>query len=598
MVYNEVDEACPALNETTSVKRMTARRIAILALLGLISLPIACGWHGSTTTSVPASGEEDGPALFRNITAASGIDFRYRNGSEAGHLSILESLGGGVALLDFDGDQRLDLFLPGGGLFEGRMIRGLPCKLYRNLGDGAFQDVSDRLHLDGDWFYSHGAAVGDYDRDGWPDVLLTGWGRLALFHNEPLDPNDPAKGRKLVDVAHRAGLNSQSWSTSAGWADFDGDGYPDLYVCHYVNWSFMNHPRCGQLPDLCPPKVFDGLPHKLFRNNRDGTFADVSIEAGLRPGGPDASKGLGVLLVDFNGDGKPDIYVANDTADSFLYVNRCTRGHFHFEERGLVSGTARDGGGSPNGSMGVDAADFDGSGRPSLFVTNYENELHALYHNECEGGRILFEYASPASGIASLGRSTVGWGTGFFDIDHRGWEDLFLATGHALRYPARGGDPRQRPILLRNQAGKFEDISRQGGPYFRTPHLARGVALGDLDNDGRVDLVISHLNEPVTLLRNESTVENHWLGVELIGKDHADVVGARLTLECQDRKLTRFARGGGSYASSSDRRHVFGLGRSTRVGRLTVVWPNGERQQWDDLAVDRYHRLIQGASHE
>ncbi len=311
------------------------------------------------------------------------------------------------------------------------------------------------------------------------------------------------------------------------------------------------------------------------------------------PGGPDASKGLGVLLVDLNGDGKPDIYVANDTADSFLYVNRCTCGRFRFEERGLVSGTAHDGGGSPNGSMGVDAADYDGSGRPSLFVTNYENELHALYRNECDGDRILFQYASPSSGIASLGQSTVGWGTGFLDLDHHGWEDLFLATGHALRYPSRGGDPRQRPILLRNQGGKFQDISRQGGPYFRAPHLAHGVALGDLDNDGRVDLVISHLNEPVVLLRNEAVADNHWLGVELIGRDHADVVGARLILEYDGRKQTRFAKGGGSYASSGDRRHVFGLGTSTKVGRLAVVWPNGERQEWDGLAVDRYHRLAQ-----
>jgi len=571
---------------------MTTRRIVSFALVGLTILPLACGWHGPASTSVPASTEED-PALFRDVTASSGVDFRYRNGSEAGHLSILESLGGGIALLDFDGDNKLDLFLPGGGFFEGRTIRGRPCKLYRNLGDGKFQDVSDRLHIDGDWFYSHGAAVGDFDRDGWPDLLLTGWGRLALFHNEPIDPKNPAKGRQLVDVTHKAGLNSISWSTSAGWADFDGDGYPDLYICHYVNWSFANHPRCGQPPDICPPKVFDGLAHKLFRNNRDGTFTDVSFEAGLRPGGPDASKGLGVLLVDLNGDGKPDIYVANDTADSFLYVNRCTRGRFRFEERGLVSGTARDGGGSPNGSMGVDAADYDGSGRPSLFVTNYENELHALYRNECDGDRILFQYASPFSGIAALGQSTVGWGTGFLDLDHHGWEDLFLATGHALRYPARGGDPRQRPILLRNQGGRFMDISRQGGPYFRTPHLARGVALGDLDNDGRIDLVISHLNEPVVLLRNEATTDHHWLGVELVGRGHADVVGARLILDCGDRKKTLFAKGGGSYASSGDRRHVFGLGPSTKVGRLTVVWPNGEQQHWDGLAVDRYHRLTQ-----
>ncbi len=582
---------------------MKSRGFAILVLLGWTVLPLACGQRTPSTPDIPESSrQDDGPSLFRDITAASGINFAYHNGAEAGHLSILESLGGGVALLDLDGDGRLDIFLVGGGSFEGKEIRGRSCKLYRQVptqSAGArnlqFEDVSDRLHIEGDWFYSHGAAVGDYDRDGWPDLLLTGWDRLALFHNEPVDPSDPGKGRQLVDVTRKAGLVSHSWSSSAGWADFDGDGYPDLYVCYYVNWSFANHPRCGRPADICPPKAFDGLPHKLFRNNRDGTFTDVSTEAPLRPGGPDASKGLGVLLVDINGDGKPDIYVANDTADSFLYVNRCTPGRFRFEERGLVSGTARDVGGSPNGSMGVDAADYDHSGRPSLFVSNYENELHALYRNDCRGDKVLFQYASRTAGLAALGQSTVGWGAGFFDLDRDGWEDLFLATGHAIRYPPRSsGDPRQRPILLRNHDGIFTSISEQGGPYFRATHLARGVALGDLDNDGRIDLVVSHLNEPVVLLHNEASTDNHWLGVELIGRDHADVVGAKLVLELDGQTLTRFAKGGGSYASSSDRRHVFGLGKATKVDCLTVIWPNGERQQWKELAIDAYHRLEQG----
>jgi hypothetical protein len=590
---------------------MKARAFAILVLLGLTIFPLACGQRTPSTPDIPASTrEDDGPSLFRDITAASGINFAYHNGAEAGHLSILESLGGGVALLDFDNDGKFDIFLVGGGSFEGKEIRGRPCKLYRSLGSNKFEDISDRLHIDGSlqarsasdgWFYSHGAAAGDYDRDGWPDLLLTGWDRLALFHNEPTDPRDAGKGRQLVDVTRKSGLDQWDrrlagrWSSSAGWADFDGDGYPDLYICYYVNWSFANHPRCGRPADICPPKVFDGLPHKLFRNNRDGTFTDVSSEAPLRPGGPDASKGLGVLLVDINGDGKPDIYVANDTADSFLYVNRCTPGRFRFEERGLVSGTARDLGGSPNGSMGVDAADYDHSGRPSLFVSNYENELHALYRNDCRGDKILFQYASRTSGLSALGQSTVGWGGGFLDLDRDGWEDLFLATGHAIRYPPRsGGDPRQRPILLRNKDGIFSDISEQGGPYFRATHLARGVALGDLDDDGRIDLVISHLNEPVVLLHNETPTDNHWLGVELIGRDYADVVGAKLILEHNGQTQTRFAKGGGSYASSSDRRHVFGLGKATKVDRLSVIWPNGEREQWKELAIDAYHRLRQG----
>jgi hypothetical protein len=578
-----------------AVKDMTFRHFATFFLLELLIFPAACNWRTPSTAIPPTSPEDDAPALFRDITAASGVDFTYRNGAEAKHLSILESLGGGVALLDFDGDGRLDLFLPGGGSFDDKRILGRPCKLYRNRGGGAFEDVSDRLHLDGDWFYSHGAAVGDYDRDGWPDLLLTGWDRLALFHNEPVDAADASKGRQLVEVTRQAGLISRSWSSSAGWADFDGDGYPDLYVCHYVDWSFAKHPRCGRPPDICPPKVFDGLPHQLFRNNGNGTFTDVSAEAPLRPGGPDASKGLGVLLVDVNGDGKPDIYVANDTADSFLYINRCTPGRFRFEERGFMSGTARDGSGSANGSMGVDAADYNRTGRPSLFVSNYENELHALYRNECRNDAILFDYASLPAGIAALGPSSVGWGGGFLDIDRDGWEDLFVATGHATRYPpGNGGDPYQRPILLRNRNGVFHDISHQGGPYFRAKHLARGVALGDLDDDGRIDLVVSHLNDPVVLLRNEAETNHHWLGVELKGRNNADVVGARLILEYDGQRQTRFAKGGGSYASSGDRRHVFGLGGAAKIDRLTVIWPNGERQEYTDLTLDSYNRLVQG----
>src|SRR5579884_4052375 len=625
---------------------MSSRTAKLMCLLGLGAaclLVVACNSTPSTGpgAAVTTAKEEEapaGPPLFQQLTPDCGVNWTYRNGEEAGHLAILESLGGGVALIDYDGDGLLDIFIPGGGYYskkaeeftefdkkgkpvlkDGKKVRksdppeilGHPCKLYRNLGNWKFEDVTDMVGLNGKWFYTHGCAIGDYDRDGWPDLLVTGWGRVALFHNEPVDSNDPAKGRKFVDVTEKAGLTGIIWTSSAAWGDLDGDGYPDLYICQYGDWSWDNDPNCqydGVTDDVCPPKNFSGLRHKMFLNQGNGTFKDVSESVpvlnakgdgkegqGLRPGAKDASKGLGVLLVDVNGDRKPDIYVANDTADSFLYVNRCIPGHFRFEERGLVSGTARDGGGSPNGSMGVDAADYDHSGRPSLFVSNYENEYHALYRNDCRGDKVLFQYASRTAGLSALGQSTVGWGGGFLDLDRDGWEDLFLATGHAIRYPTRsGGDSRQRPILLRNQGGVFSDISDQGGPYFRATHLARGVALGDLDNDGRIDLVISHLNEPVVLLHNETPTDNHWLGVELIGREHTDVVGAKLILEYDGQTQTRFAKGGGSYASSSDRRHVFGLGKASKIERLTVTWPNGEREQWKELALDAYHRLVQG----
>jgi hypothetical protein len=609
--------------------------LGLVLAAGAALAAASCGTSTKPVEPAPAPVEEApaGPPFFKDVTATSGIDFTYRNGEEAGHLAILESLGGGVALIDYDGDGLLDVFVTGGGYFTKTRdefnqdkskppeIKGHPCKLYKNLGGGKFCDVTKEVGLaDFPWFYTHGAAVADFNRDGHPDLLVTGWGRLALFQNV----DDGKGGRKFVDVTEKAGLSKfDSWGSSACWADFDGDGYPDLYVCCYANWSFANHPDCnydGSTPDVCPPKQFEGLPHRLYKNNGDGTFTDVSVEAGLHKGGKEASKGLGVMAVSVLGNGRPDIYVANDTVDKFLYLNRCTPGKFRFEERAFPSGVARDDRGMPNGSMGLGVADYDGIGRPSLWVTNYENEMHALYHNECQmrfrgahgaalgvaaaGGRpdkVYFSFRTAASGIAAIGQVYVGWGTGFLDLDHHGSEDLFIANGHAIRYPKGKGVTRsQHPILMRNVAGRFQDVSKRGGDYFASDHLARGVALGDLDNDGRTDLVISHLNAPVAVLHNVAPTEgNHWLGVELAGRDFRDVAGAKVILEVNGHRQTRYHIGGGSYASSSDRRLVFGLGRADKVSGLTVIWPRLKDREWteehfDGLEVDRYHKLVEG----
>lgn len=585
-----------------------------------------------------------GPPLFHEVTTTAGIRFTYRNGEEAGHFAILESQGGGVALLDYDGDGLLDIYLPGGGYYDKTeaefkqdpaqppRILGYPGKLYKNLGNWKFRDVTQEAGLDVGLFYTHGCAVADYDRDGWPDLLVTGWGRVVLYHNEAVDPNDASRGRHFVDVTEKVGLRTGGWSTSAAWGDLDGDGWPDLYLCHYADWSFRDaehHPRCSydsKTRDICPPKNFTALPHQIFRNRAGKAFEEVGNSAGLRvPRQPKDydllthlsdlakeglkqadrdklyGKGLGVLLVDVNGDGKPDIYVANDTVDNFLYMNRSAGGDLRLEEIAQPAGVAVDDRGVPNGSMGVDAADYDGCGRPSLWVTNYENELHALYRNECAKGREIFTYQTQLVGLAALGRSNVAWGTGFLDLDHDGWPSLFIATGHAVRFPTGPAARSQRPFLLRNQADprdagkrKFVDWSSRGGAYFQEKHCARGVALGDLDNDGRVDLVVSHLNEPVAVLRNVAPTEGrHWLGVKLVGKDHRDVVGARIEATVQGRKIARFARGGGSYASASDQRHLFGLGNSERVERVTVFWPWGQQQHWENLAADRYWDLVE-----
>jgi hypothetical protein len=583
--------------------RMAVPFLSLLAAFG-------CSKKSSDPSPVPeppirpSVESVSGTELFQDVTANSGIAFRYRNGEEVQppHLSILESLGGGLAVIDYDGDGLLDLFLVGGGVFGGkdnRDILGQPCKLYRNLGDFRFQDVTDAAGLAAlaegkPWFYSHGAAVADYDRDGWPDLLVTGWGRLALFHNE----SNGQGGRKFVDVSAKAGLDrGVTWTTSAGWADFDGDGQVDFYACQYVNWSFANNPDCnydGKTPDVCPPKKFQGLQHLVFRNAGNGTFENVSEKAGLAKGGDSVSKGLGVVIADVNGDGRPDLYVANDTVPNFLYVNTSKPGLIAFQERGMTAGVAVDGFSNPNGSMGADIGDPEGTGKPMIFCTNYENELHALYRNASTKDRTFFLYVTPSSGMGALGQKFVGWGTGFVDLDRDGWEDLVIANGHAIRFPT-GATRRQKPVIMMNTgSGKFQIASSRGGEYFQSEHLSRGIALADFDNDGRVDVAIANMNEPTAILKNVSPAGNHWIGLSLRGAKNADVVGAKVRVTAGGRTQSRFAKGGGSYASSPDRRFVVGLGGETGPVKVSVEWANGSVQEFANVATDRYWVVTQG----
>ncbi len=540
-----------------------------------------------------------GPPWFRDVTADSAVQFTYRNGEEADQFTILESLGGGVALIDYDGDGLLDIFVTGGGHFDGpskNQIQGHPCKLYKNLGNFKFQEVTKDVGLDLPWWYTHGVAVADFDCDGWPDLLVTGYGKMALLHNVP----DGKKGRRFVDVTEKLGLRDDGWTTGAGWGDLDGDGFPELYVCRYTDWSFANNPPCaGQLPgvkrDVCPPHRFKPLVHALYRNEQQGAnvgdrkFRNVSAEHGFKPVG----YGLGVLFTDLNGDGRPDVYVTNDMVANFLYMNRGGK----LEEKALAAGVALDDVGRATASMGVDAADYDGTGRPALFITNFQRELPSLFRNL---GQELFLYNTTGAGLAALGRSNVGWGAGFVDVDNDGWEDLVTIHGHLFRQPA-GAPLKQQAALLHNREFQgrrvFKNISDRGGPHFQTPHIGRGLAIGDLDNDGWPDLVISHTNSPVTLLRNQAAEPKHrWLGIRLVGMENRDVVGSTVTLSLDGgkRTLTRFTKGGGGYLSASDQRLLFGIGAAEKISRVTVRWSWGETQTWDNLEANRYHQLHEG----
>lgn len=513
-------------------------------------------------TQVSSTAEGVAP-VFRDVWPELKLDFTYRNGREAGELAILETIGGGTAIFDYDRDGEQDLFFPGGGTFENKSTKGYPSVLLRHTGDFQFEDRTIPAGLDLAAFYSNGCAVGDYDNDGFSDLLVTGYGGSVLWRN--------LGDGTFEEVAVDAGVRDCFMGTSAGWGDLNGDGLLDLYLTQYADWSFENNPPCELtpgVPDVCSPHSFTGKKDKVYYSKGDGTFYDATEEAGLVPEG----KGLGVLLADLDNDADLDVYVCNDTVENFLYLND---GKGKLEEVGIINGAAVDDGATPNGSMGVDIMDYNHDGLPDLWVANYEKEAFALYRND---GDAQFLHVSNDTGVTSIGTLFVGFGTACADFDLDGDEDVMVANGHVAYYSTHSPF-RQKPLYLENRDGRFLQREFSGDSYLGQAHTGRGLAVSDLNQDGKLDVVISNFYDPPAILRNETEGSGSWVAVRLIGiQSNRDAVGARLVLHTSAGDQVRQVKGGGSYLSANDLLVHWGVPEGVSIDSLDIYWPSGIQQ--------------------
>jgi hypothetical protein len=567
-------------------RREFLRQLGIAGLGGkglAAAAPIFRHVLGQTRQSGQA---KPGPFFLQVPASSSGINWRHVSGRSRNSF-LPETTGGGCAFFDYDNDGWMDIYLVNSGKCDFYdPSPPLRNALYRNNRDGTFTDVTEKAGLQGGG-YGMGVAVGDYDGDGLPDLYLTQYGRSILYHNEG--------NGKFVDVTEKSGVAAPGWSSSAAWFDYDNDGRLDLFVCRFVDFSkeknlFCGDPATGE-GHYCIPRVYGPSPSWLFHNNGDGTFTDVSKESGIAD---HLGKAWGVVATDINNDGRLDLFVANDTVPNFLFLNR---GRGKFEEIGLESGVAYDEGGRARSGMGVDSADYDQDGWMDLFVANVDHERYSIYHNSHD------ESFKDEAALTGIGAATVlmsGWGLKFFDFDNDGNLDLFIANGHPDdTVQERFKDiPYEMPLLLfRNTGGDFEHAFESVGGVAGQQLAARGLAIGDYDNDGAVDVLVATNNGAPVLLRNVATKGNHWLGVRLIGqKANRDAIGAQITYQSGDLKRHVFKVGGGSYLASHDPRVVLGVGPRANINWVEVRWPLPSTvvERFVDLPIDRYVTLEEG----